>query len=96
MYVLLNLSHYAKRYGHLCHILAFFTMPAPQIWPCHVTQEANFKKTYFFPILHLKLGKVTKFLVEKLSTSEVISQKPHGGGGKHPPSAFRVKCVSIT
>ena len=59
----------------------FFTMPALQIWPCHVTQEANFEKNYFFLILHLILGKVTKFLVEKLSTSEVISQKPHGGGG---------------
>ena len=36
---------------------------------------------YFVPILHLISGKVTKFLVEKLSTSEVISRKPHGGGG---------------
>ena len=41
------------------------------------------------------MDKAAKFLVEKLSTSEVISQKPHGGGGgKHPPSAFRVKIVS--
>ena len=53
-----------------------------------MSQEANFE--FFFLILHLISGKVTKFLVEKLSTSEVISQKPHGGG-KHPPSAFRVK-----
>ena len=71
----------------------FFTMPALQIWPCHVTQEANFEKNYFFLILHLILGNVTKFLVENLFTSEVISQKPHRGG-KHPPpppSAFRVK-----
>ena len=29
----------------------------------------------------LILGKVTKFLVEKLSTPEVISQKHHRGGG---------------
>ena len=29
--------------------LAFFTMPAPQIWPCHVTQEVNFEKILFFP-----------------------------------------------
>ena len=88
---LLNLSHYIKSYGHLCQFLAFFTMPALQIWPCHVTQEANFKKIIFFLILHLILGKGTKFLVEKLSTSEVISQKPHGVCGKHPPpSAFRV------
>ena len=88
MYFLLNLSHYVKRYGHLCQILAFITMPAPQIWPCHMTQGANFEKFYFFLILHFILGKVTKFLLEKLSTSEIISQKPHGGN--IPPSAFRV------
>ena len=38
--------------------------------------------------------KVTKFLVKKLSTSEVISQKPYGGGQQPPPPplrAFRVK-----
>ena len=54
------------------------------------------KKIYFLLILHLILGEVTKFLVEKLSTSEVISQKPHGGW-KHPPppSAFRVKLQKI-
>ena len=90
MYFVLNLSHYVKSYGHLCQILTFLTMPALQIWPCHVTQEANFEKIYLFLILHLILDKAAKFLVEKLSTSEVISQKPHGGG-KHPPSAFRVK-----
>ena len=39
---------------------------------------------------NLILGKVTKFLVKKFSTSEVINQKPHrgegggGGGGEHP------------
>ena len=86
MYFLLNLRHYVKRYGHLCQILASFMMPAPQIWPYHVTQEANFDKILFFLILHLILGKVTRFLKDKLSTSEVISQKPHGGGGgEHAP-----------
>ena len=90
MYFLLNLSHYVKSYGHLCQILAFFTMPTLQIWPYHVTQEANFEKFYFFLILHLILGKAAKFLVEKLSTSEVISQKPHGGWKTPPASAFRV------
>ena len=50
------------------------------------------KNFYFVLILHLILGKVTKVLVEKLSTSEVISQKPLGGGGReHLYSAFRVK-----
>ena len=33
------------------------------------------------------LRKVTKLLVEKLCTSEVISKRPHGGGGW---DAFRV------
>ena len=53
-------------------------MPTHQIWSCHVTQVVNFEFFYFVLILHLILEKVTKFLVEKLSTSEVISQKPHG------------------
>ena len=48
---------------------------------------------YFFLFVTLISVKVTKFLVEKISTSQLISKKPHGGGwgdGKHPPSAFRV------
>ena len=48
-------------------------------------QEANFEKNLFFLILHLILGKVTKHLVEKLSISEVISQKPHGGWKQPSP-----------
>ena len=89
MYFLLNLSHYVKSFGHLSQILAFFMMPALQIWPCHVTQEANFEKKIFL-ILHLILGKAATFLVEKLSTSEVIRQKPHGGGGgvENTPQCF--------
>ena len=50
-----------------------FMMPAHQIWSCHVTQDADFEFFYFVQILYLILGKVTKFLVEKLSTLEVIS-----------------------
>ena len=46
-----------------------FTMPAYQIWSCHVIQDANFENFLFFPN---STGKVTKFLEEKLSTSEVI------------------------
>ena len=38
------------------------------------------KQAHLFSFeLFLVLGKVTKFLVEKFSTSEVISRKPHGG-----------------
>ena len=46
----------------------------------------KFRNFYSFVlILHLVFEKVTKFPAEKFSTSEVISQKPQGGG-KHPPS----------
>ena len=60
MYFLLNLSHYVKSYGHLCQILAFFAMPALQIWLCHVTQEANFKKILLFPNSVFNIGKSCK------------------------------------
>ena len=76
----------------------FFTMSAHQIWSYHVTQEANFVFFFYFVlILHLILGKVTKFVVEKLSTSDVICQKPHGGWKTPPPlsSAFKVKNVQV-
>ena len=39
--------------------------------------------TKYVLTLHLISGEVGKFPVEKLSTSEVISQKPRGG--QHPP-----------
>ena len=84
-------SEYVKSYGHLCQILAFFYDAALQIWPCHVTQEANLKENLFFPNSPFNIRKVTKFLAEKLSTSEVISKNLTGGGKHHPPSAFRVK-----
>ena len=77
MYFLLNLSHCLKRCAHFCQIL-FFTMPAHQIWSCHVTQDAEFEIFYFVLILYSILRKVT---VEKLFTSEVISQKTSQGGG---------------
>ena len=47
--------------------------------------RSKFQKFYLFLILHLILRKAAKFLVEKLSTLEVISQKPHQGGWKTPP-----------
>ena len=76
----------SKVMGIYVNFWHFFTMAALQIWPCHVTQEADLEIFfYFFLILHLILGKVTKFLVEKLSTSEFISQKHHGGWKTPPP-----------
>ena len=81
-------------YGHFCEILAF--LRCPLIKYGHVTwpKKQISKLFYFVLILHLISEKVTKFLVEKLSTSEVISQIPHGGW-KTPPSAFRVKVVNL-
>ena len=76
MYFLLYLSHCVKSYGHLCQILACFTMPTHQIFLYQVTQVANLKNFYFGLILRLILGEVTKLLVEKLSSSEVINQTP--------------------
>ena len=70
--------------GIYVKFLAFFTMPALQIWPCHVAQKTNFEKNLFFPNSAFNIRKITKFVVEKLSTSEVISQKPHGKGWKTP------------
>ena len=56
MYFLLNLSHYVKSYGHSCQNLAFLMMPTLQIWPCHVTQEANFQKKLLFPNSAFNIG----------------------------------------
>ena len=51
--------------------------------------ELNFLFDRRFPLI---LGKDRIFLVEKPSTSEVISQKPHRGvENTPPPSAFRVE-----
>ena len=58
-------------------------MPRKQIWSCHMSQVANFKKNYFALILHLMLEKVTKFPVQKLGRGE-----PH-------PSIFRVKVKDL-
>ena len=90
MYLLLSVSHYVKSYGPLCQFLAFFTIPALQIWPCHVTQEANFEKLLFCPNSAFNIGKNYKISSRKALYFRSYQPKPHGGG-KHPPSAFRVK-----
>ena len=87
MYFLLNLSHYVKSYEHLCQILAFFEMPTPQIWPCHVTQEANFKKNLFFPNFALNIRKSYKISSRKSSLLQKLSAENLSGGveNTHPP-----------
>ena len=98
MCFLLNLSHCVKSYGHFCQILALFTMPAHQIWSCHVTQDANFEIFLFCSHSTFNIRKSQKFPVEKLPRSEVIIKKPHTSreGWKTPPyppppQAFSVK-----
>ena len=85
MYFLLYLSHYVKSYGHLCQFLAFFTMPALQIWPCHVTQEANFEKNLFFPNSAFNIRKSYKISGRKPLYFRSYQSKTSQGGGKHPP-----------
>ena len=73
-----------SNYGHFRQILAPMTIPAHRIWSCQVTQNANFENLLFCPSSTLILGKVAKFLVEKLSISEVISKKPRRDKGVTP------------
>ena len=69
----------------------FYYVHSPNMVMSH-DPSCQFKKDFNFGlILHLVLGKFTEFLVEKFSTSEVISQKPQGERGKHLLGAFRVK-----
>ena len=92
MYFLLNLNYYVKSYRHLSQMLALFTMPALQIWPCHVTQEANFKKILFFPNFAFNIGKSCKISSRKALYVRSYQLKTSRGWWKTPPaSAFRVK-----
>ena len=61
-------------------ILAFFTMPARQIWSCHVTQEANFDCFLFCPNSTFNIRKSHKASSGKLSTSEATSKTLPGVG----------------
>ena len=96
MYSSLNLSHYVKCYGHLCQILAFFTMLALQIWPCHVTQEANFETKLFFSNSSFNIGKSCKISSRKALYFRSYQPKTSRGrgGGKYPPGAFRVNLTA--
>ena len=84
----------SKVMGILSSFGSFYNALSPNMI-MSLDQDTNFKIFYFVLILHLILGKVTKFLVEKLSTSEAINRKPHGGVENilRPPSAFRVNFV---
>ena len=85
MYFLMNLSHYIKSYGHLCQLLAFFTMPVLQTWPCHVTQEANFEKILFFPNSAFNIRKSYKISSRKALYFRSYQPKSSRGGWETSP-----------
>ena len=77
-FFILILSRCVKSYKHFCQILAPFTMNTHQIWSRHVTGDANVENVLFCPNSTFNIGKSNKISSEKLSISEVISQKPLG------------------
>ena len=93
MHFLLNLSHCVKSYGHFCQILAFFTMPAPQIWSFHVPQEANFEHFLICPNFTFSIRKSHKISIGKALYFRSYQPITSRGGGVENtlPSAFRVK-----
>ena len=72
----------------------FFTMPAHQIWSCHVTQVANFEKFLFFHNSAFNIrkthksssGKALYFRSYQPKTSQGVENTP-------PPCAFRVNNI---
>ena len=84
-------ANMGKFMGIFRQILAFLwcqlTKYGHVTWPTWSKKKIS-KICYFVSILHLILGKVTKFQAGKLSSSKFISQKPHRGDYPPPPSAF--------
>ena len=67
-----------------CQILAFLTMPAHQIWSCHVTQEANFEKFLFCPSSTFNIRKSHKISGGKALYFRSYQPKTSRGGGDTP------------
>ena len=74
---LLNLSYCIKSYGQFCQILAL-TMPANQIWSCHVIQDATFEHFVFCPNSTFNIRKGHKISSGKALYFKRYQQKPHG------------------
>ena len=75
----------SKIMGILSNFSSFYAARSPNMVMSRDPRCKVWKFFYFVLIVHLILGKVTKFAVEKLSTSEVISKIPHGGWETLPP-----------
>ena len=103
MYFLLNLSLFVKSYGHFCQTLALFTMLTHQIWSCHVTQDANFKKIFFCPnstftirkSQKISSGKALYFRSYQPKTSRVFSTPTHTHTHTHTECLWVVKALGI-
>ena len=76
----------SKVMGIFVKFLPLFTMPAHQIWSCHVTQEANFKNFSFFPNFTFDIRKSHKISSGKALWFRIYQAKPsREGGWKTPP-----------
>ena len=69
-----------------------FTMPALQIWPCHVNQEANFEKILSFPNFAFNIEKSCKISSRKALHFRSYQPKT-SWGVENTPSAFRVNPI---
>ena len=70
-----------------------FTKTTHQIWSCQVTLASNVKNFYFLPSSVLNFRQVTNF-GGNWPKNKKVTNKKQIGGGKHPPSAYRVRETS--
>ena len=85
MYFLLNLSHYAKRYGHLCQILAFFCDARSLNMAMSRDPRSKFLKNYFFPNSAFDIRKSYKISSRKALYFRSYQPKILTGGGEPLP-----------
>ena len=80
-----------------CQILAFFTMPARQIWSCHVTQEANFENLLLCPTSTFNIEKSHKTSSGKANYFRSYKAKASRGGVgvENTPQCLRVKLKRV-
>ena len=67
-----------------------------KIWPCQVTEEANFEKILFFPNSAFNIEKSCKISSIKAPYFRRYQPKKPHGGGTPLPSAFRVNKAHLS
>ena len=93
MCFLLDWSHCVKSCGHFCQILAVLTIPAHQIWSCHMTQDANFENPLFCSNSTFNIRKSHKISSGKALNFRSYQKKT---SLENTPSAFMVKRVNFS